>query len=278
MTVVPVALIQTRTPASPAAALAHVEPLIRQAAAGGAKLILTPEATNFLIQDRDRRRAVVTDVDHDAVVLGLAALAKELGVWLLIGSAIVASGHDGDDRAANRSILIDDQGRTVAAYDKLHVFDVDLPTGERWRESAGIRPGDDAVVAHTPWGGLGLTVCYDIRFPQLHRALARAGAVMIAVPAAFTVPTGEAHWEVLLRARAIETGCYVLAPAQGGAHEDGRRTWGRSTIVAPWGEVVAKLDGDEPGVLFATLDLDAVDRARRAVPQLTHDRDFGGPA
>lgn len=278
MTAVPVALIQTRTPASPAAALAHVEPLIRQAAAGGAKLILTPEATNFLIQDRDKRRAVVTDVDHDAVVLGLAALAKELGVWLLIGSAIVASGHDGDDRAANRSILIDDQGRTVAAYDKLHVFDVDLPTGERWRESAGIRPGDGAVVAHTPWGGLGLTVCYDIRFPQLHRALAKAGAVMIAVPAAFTVPTGEAHWEVLLRARAIETGCYVLAPAQGGAHEDGRRTWGRSTVVAPWGEVVAKLDGDEPGVLFATLDLDAVERARNAVPQLTHDRDFGAPA
>lgn len=278
MTTVSVALIQTRTPASPAAALAHVEPLIRQAAAGGAKLILTPEATNFLIQDRDKRRAAVADVDHDAVVLGLAALAKELGVWLLIGSAIVASGHDGDDRAANRSILIDDQGRTVAAYDKLHVFDVDLPTGERWRESAGIRPGDDAVVAHTPWGGLGLTVCYDIRFPQLHRALAKAGAVMIAVPAAFTVPTGEAHWEVLLRARAIETGCYVLAPAQGGAHEDGRRTWGRSTVVAPWGEVIAKLDGDEPGVLFATLDLDAVERARNAVPQLTHDRDFGAPA
>lgn len=278
MTTVSVALIQTRTPASPAAALAHVEPLIRQAAAGGAKLILTPEATNFLIQDRDKRRAAVADVDHDAVVLGLAALAKELGVWLLIGSAIVASGHDGDDRAANRSILIDDQGRTVAAYDKLHVFDVDLPTGERWRESAGIRPGDGAVVAHTPWGGLGLTVCYDIRFPQLHRALAKAGAVMIAVPAAFTVPTGEAHWEVLLRARAIETGCYVLAPAQGGAHEDGRRTWGRSTVVAPWGEVIAKLDGDEPGVLFATLDLDAVERARNAVPQLTHDRDFGAPA
>lgn len=278
MTTVPVALIQTRTPASPAAALSHVEPLIRRAAAGGAKLILTPEATNLLIQDRDRRRDAVTDVDHDVVVLGLTELARELGVWLLIGSAIVASGHEGDDRAANRSILIDDQGRTVATYDKLHVFDVDLPTGERWRESAGIRPGDGAVLAHTPWGGLGLTVCYDIRFPQLHRALAKAGAVMIAVPAAFTVPTGEAHWEVLLRARAIETGCYVLAPAQGGTHEDGRRTWGRSTIVAPWGEVVAKLEDDEPGVLVAALDLDAVERARRAVPQLTHDRDFGAPA
>ena len=278
MTTVPVALIQTRTPAGPAAALAHVEPMIREAAAGGAKLILTPEATNFLIQDRAARDAVLQTQERDEVVAGLRNLARELGVWLLIGSAIVRSGHDGDERAANRSLLIDDAGGLVATYDKLHVYDVDLPTGERWRESAAVRPGDGAVVADTPWGRLGLTICYDIRFPQLHRALARAGAVMIAVPAAFTVPTGEAHWETLLRARAIETGCYVLAPAQAGAHEDGRRTWGRSTVVAPWGEVVAKLDHDEPGVLFATLDLDAVTRARAAVPQLTHDRDFVLPS
>jgi len=277
MATLPIVLIQTRTPASPAAALAHVEPLIREAAAGGAKLILTPEATNFLIQDRAARDAVLETEDRDAVVAGLRALAAELGVWLLIGSAIVRSGHDGDDRAANRSLLIDDAGGVAATYDKLHVYDVDLPTGERWRESAAIRPGDGAVVADTPWGGLGLTICYDIRFPQLHRALARAGAVMIAVPAAFTVPTGEAHWETLLRARAIETGCFILAPAQAGAHEDGRRTWGRSTVVAPWGEVAAKLDHDEPGVLFATLDLDAVTRARNAVPQLTHDREFAPP-
>ncbi|GAA0616327.1 carbon-nitrogen hydrolase family protein [Brevundimonas kwangchunensis] len=278
MTALRVALIQTRTPASAGAALAHVEPLIRQAAAGGAQLILTPEGTNFLIQNREQRQAALAPDDRDAVVLALTALAKELGVWLLIGSAIVTSGHEGDDRAANRSILIDDHGRRVASYDKLHVYDVDLPTGERWRESAAVRPGDQAVVADTPWGGLGLTVCYDIRFPQLHRALAKAGATMIAVPAAFTVPTGEAHWEVLLRARAIETGCFVLAPAQGGAHEDGRRTWGRSTVIAPWGEVIARLDNDEPGVLFADLDLDAVARARNAVPQLTHDRDFSLPA
>ncbi len=278
MTELPVALIQTRTPASPAAALAHVEPLIRQAAAGGAKLILTPEGTNFLIQDRAAREAVLVTQDRDEVVSRLRDLARELGVWLLIGSAIVRSGHDGDDRAANRSLLIDDRGEMVASYDKLHVYDVDLPTGERWRESASVRPGDGAVVAGTPWGGLGLTICYDIRFPQLHRALAKAGAVMIAVPAAFTVPTGEAHWETLLRARAIETGCYVLAPAQAGAHEDGRRTWGRSTVVGPWGEVVAKLDHDEPGVLFATLDLEAVTRARNAVPQLTPARDFALPA
>lgn len=277
MTTLPIALIQTRTPASPAAALAHVEPLIRRAAAGGARLVLTPEATNFLIQDRAARDAVLVEADRDEVVAGLRALARELGVWLLIGSAIVRSGHAGDDRAANRSLLIDDRGEVVATYDKLHVYDVDLPTGERWRESAAIRPGDGAVVADTPWGRLGLTICYDIRFPQLHRALARAGAVMIAVPAAFTVPTGEAHWETLLRARAIETGCYILAPAQAGLHEDGRRTWGHSTVVAPWGEVVARLDHDEPDVLFATLDFDAVTRARQAVPQLTHDRDFAEP-
>lgn len=273
-----VALIQTRTPATPQAALDHVAPLIRQAAEGGAQLILTPEATNFLIRDRAARDAVLADADADMVVQGLRDLARELKVWLLIGSAIVKSGHEGDDRAANRSILIDDAGAVVSTYDKLHVYDVDLPTGERWRESASIRPGDDAVVADTPWGRLGLTICYDVRFGHLHRALAKAGASMIAVPAAFTVPTGEAHWETLLRARAIESGTYILAPAQAGAHEDGRRTWGRSTVVAPWGEVVARLDDDEPGVLFATLDFDAVARAREAVPQLTHDRDFTLPA
>ena len=277
MTGLKVALIQTRTPATPQGALDHVTPLIRQAAAGGAQLILTPEATNFLIKDRAARDAVLADADADLVVQSLRDLARELKVWLLIGSAIVKSGHEGDDRAANRSILIDDTGAVVSTYDKLHVYDVDLPTGERWRESASIRPGDAAVVADTPWGRLGLTICYDVRFPHLHRALARAEASMIAVPAAFTVPTGEAHWETLLRARAIESGAYILAPAQAGAHEDGRRTWGRSTVVAPWGEVIAKLDDDAPGVLFATLDFDAVTRAREAVPQLTHDRDFTMP-
>lgn len=278
MATLSIALIQTRTPASPDAAFAHVAPLMREAAAGGAKLILTPEATNFMIRDREQRASVLALQDDDRVVAGLRDLARELGVWLLIGSAIVKSGVADDARAANRSLLIDHRGEVVAAYDKLHVFDVDLPTGERWRESEAVRPGDDAVVADTPWGGLGLTVCYDIRFPQLFRALAKRGGAMIAVPAAFTVPTGMAHWETLLRARAIETGAFVLAPAQGGTHEDGRATWGRSTVVAPWGEVIAKLDHDDPGVLFATLDLEAVARARAAVPQLTHDRVFGGPA
>lgn len=272
-----VALIQTRTPADPRAAFAHAEPMIRQAAAGGAQLILTPEASNFLIKDRERREAVLTREDQDAAVAAFRELARELGVWLLIGSAILRSDAEGETRAANRSLLIDDQGGITARYDKLHVFDVDLPTGESWRESASVRPGEQAVVAQTPWGGLGLSVCYDIRFPHLYRALANAGASMIAVPAAFTVPTGEAHWETLLRARAIETGCWILAPAQGGTHDDGRRTWGRSTVIAPWGEVAAKLDHDEPGVLFATLDFDAVDRARGAIPALRHDRVFEGP-
>ncbi len=271
-----IALIQTRTPATAQAGLDHVAPLIREAAAGGARLILTPEATNVMEQRRDRRGEAIVDQDADPAVQGLRALAAELGVWLLIGSAIVRSGDD--DRAANRSLLIDPQGAPTAAYDKLHVFDVDLPNGETYRESNGVRPGDRAVVADTPWGRLGLTVCYDLRFPHLFRALAKAGASLIAVPAAFTVPTGEAHWETLLRARAIETGAFVLAPAQGGAHEDGRRTWGRSTVVAPWGEIVARLDNDAPGVLFAELDLAAVDKARRAIPSLTHDRDFDPPA
>lgn len=274
-----IALIQTRTPATAAGGLAHVEPLIREAAAGGARFILTPEGTNVLEQRRDLRASVLSEEDADVAVLGLRRLAAELGVWLLVGSAIVRSGRTGqdgvgDDRAANRSLLVDPTGAITARYDKLHVFDVDLPNGETYRESATVRPGDGAVVADTPWGSLGLTICYDIRFPHLHRQLAKAGASMIAVPAAFTVPTGEAHWETLLRARAIETGAFVLAPAQGGLHEDGRRTWGRSTIVGPWGEIIAKADHDEPCIVTAKLNMEAVGKARSAVPALTHDRDF----
>jgi predicted amidohydrolase len=272
-----IALIQTRTPATPEAGLAHVEPLIREAASGGAKFILTPEVSNLVEQRRDRRGLSITDEDQDIVVRGLRHLAAELGVWLLIGSAVVKSGHSGDDRSANRSLLIDSGGGIVARYDKLHVFDVDLANGETYRESATIRPGDGATVADTPWGRLGMSVCYDIRFPHLYRQLAKAGAAMISVPAAFTVPTGEAHWETLLRARAIETGAFVLAPAQGGTHEDGRKTWGRSTVVAPWGEIVARFDHDAPGVLRATLDLTAVERARSSVPALLHDREFAAP-
>ena len=274
MATVDVALIQTRTPATAAGGLAHLEPLVRQAAAGGARFILTPEGSNLLEQRRDRRADAITNEDADAAVLGLRALAAELGVWILIGSAIVASGHEGDARAANRSLLIDDAGNVVGRYDKLHVFDVDLPNGETYRESSTIRPGDGARVVETPFGRLGFAICYDVRFPHLFRQLAKAGAEMIAVPAAFTVQTGEAHWETLLRARAIETGCFILAPAQGGQHEDGRRTWGRSIVIGPWGEVIAKADHDEPCVLTATLDMEAVSRARAAVPSLRHDREF----
>ncbi len=272
-----IALVQLRSPDNQAAALAHATPLIREAAAGGAKLILTPEGTNILERSRDKRLAAVVRQDEDSCVNGLRDLASDLGVWLLIGSAIVKGEDPTDQRAANRSILIGPDGAIVATYDKLHVFDVDLPTGERHRESESIRPGEQAVVARTPWGGLGLTVCYDVRFAHLFRALAQAGADMISVPAAFTVPTGMAHWELMLRARAVETGAFVMAPAQGGAHADGRNTWGHSLVVAPWGEVIAKLDHDEPEVLHATLDLDQVARARTAIPQLQHERSFVGP-
>lgn len=272
-----VALVQLNTPDEPGAAWAHVEPLVREAAAGGAQLILTPEGTNFLQQNRGKRAGILRSQDEDPVVRSLQALAAELQVWLLIGSAIVRHDDPADDRAANRALLVGPDGTVRTTYDKMHVYDVDLPTGERHRESETIRPGEHAVMAGTPWGPLGLTVCYDVRFPHLFRALARAGAGMIAVPAAFTVPTGRAHWEVMLRARAIETGAFVLAPAQGGQHADGRATWGHSTIVNPWGEVIAALDHDRPGVLSARLDLSEVDRARQAIQQLRHDREFVGP-
>lgn len=269
-----VALIQMRTPATQDAALAQAEPLIRQAAAGGAQLIATPEGTNLLQRDRAKMFDVLRSAEDDVCVQGLIALAAELKVWLLIGSALVRRADGG---AANRAMLVSPDGAVVASYDKIHMFDVDLPTGEKARESEAYTPGAEAVVAPTPFGPLGLTICYDMRFPYLYRALAQAGAGVIAVPAAFTRPTGEAHWEVLLRARAIETGSFILAPAQGGKHEDGRGTWGHSLIIGPWGEVLARSDDDEPGVIAATLDLDAAARARQAIPALKNGREFSGP-
>ena len=270
-----VALIQTRTPASQAAALDHVAPLISRAAQGGARLILTPEGTNLLQKDRQRLTPQLTALEDDQVVLGLRAAAKRLKVSILVGSALV---RREDGQAANRSALITPDGEIAATYDKLHMFDVDLPNGETARESSTYTPGDRAVVVRAEGAVLGLTICYDIRFPALHRALALAGAQVLTVPAAFTRPTGEAHWEVLLRARAIETGSFVLAPAQGGFHEDGRGTYGRSLAIGPWGEVLGKLDHDEPDVLFADLDLDQVAKARAAIPALAHARPFSGPA
>ncbi len=269
-----VALIQTRTPATHAAALDHVAPVVREAAGAGASFIATPECTNVVQRDRVKLIPHLVALEADPVVQGLRALAAELKVELLIGSALVKRP---DGKFANRSALIGPDGAIRTTYDKIHMFDVDLPTGERARESETYTPGDAAVVADTGIGRIGLTICYDLRFPHLFRALAKAGANAIFVPAAFTRPTGEAHWEVLLRARAIETGAFVLAPAQGGFHEDGRGTFGHSLVVAPWGQVIAKLDHDEPGVLLADLDFAEVAKARGAVPALTHDRAYAAP-
>ena len=269
-----IALIQTRTPATHDAALAHLEPLIRQAAAGGARLIATPECSNVVQRDRAKLLPMLTSLDRDPVVNGLRALAAELSVEILVGSALVTREAGG---AANRAVFIADNGGITATYDKIHMFDVDLPTGESARESHAYTPGDQAVIVDSVLGPIGLTICYDMRFAHLYRALAKGGAGAIFAPAAFTRPTGEAHWEILLRARAIETGSFVLAPAQGGFHEDGRGTWGRSIVIAPWGQVIARLDHDEPGVLFAKLDMSLVKAARDAIPALRNDRDFSLP-
>lgn len=269
-----VGLVQLRTPASQAAALAQAAPLVREAAAKGARLIVTPEGTNLLQRNRAQLFERLAPMEADEAVIGLRRLADELGVWLLIGSAMV---RREDGKAANRSILVRPDGSVAATYDKLHMFDVDLPTGERHRESSTYEPGDRAVVAEAAGATLGLTICYDLRFPALHRALARAGAEVLTTPAAFTRPTGEAHWEVLLRARAIETGAFMIAPAQVGTHEDGRATWGRSMAISPWGEVLALAEGEAPTVVIADLDLAEVAKARAAIPALANTRPFAGP-
>jgi len=269
-----IALVQTRTPASHAAALAHVLPLVREAAAKGARLICTPEGTNILQKDREQLLPQLTLLADDPVVNGLREAARELSVWIDVGSALVKRE---DGKAANRQVLIRPDGKIAATYDKLHMFDVDLPTGETARESATYEPGDRAVAAEIDGLKLGLSICYDLRFPALYRALALAGAEAMTIPAAFTRPTGEAHWHVLVRARAIETGSYVLAAAQGGFHEDRRGTYGHSLAVEPWGGVIAELDHDEPGVLLADLDPEAPGKARRAIPALANARAFSGP-
>ena len=270
-------LIQLSASDDPESNLAATAALIRAAAAGGAALALTPEVTNIVSTSRERRDALTHPQESDPTLAALRALAAELGVWLLIGSLLVRT-DDPAGRLANRSFLIDDAGAIRATYDKIHLFDVAVDAVETHRESAAIRPGARAVVADTPWGGLGMTVCYDLRFGALHRALAQAGAAILTVPAAFTPPTGRAHWEVLLRARAIETGCFVLAPAQCGVHPAApgaalRETWGHSLAVDPWGAVLAD-GGDAPGVTLVDLDLDAVAQARARIPALTHDRAF----
>jgi len=253
--------------------------MMRQAAEGGAEFVLTPEVTNCVSSDRAHQNTVLRTEDEDETLPALRSEARALGVWLLIGSLALKT-RDGDGRFANRSFLIGPDGAVVARYDKIHMFDVTVSDIEQYRESAGFRPGTRAVLAQTPFAKIGLSVCYDLRFPKLYRRLARAGAEILTVPAAFNDTTGAAHWESLIRARAIENGAFVLAPAQTGSHaaHNGRprRTWGHSLVVAPWGEVLAD-GGTEPGVVIADIDLGAVARARHRVPSLTHDRDFEGP-
>lgn len=265
------ACVQMRSGIDRAANVAAASALIRQAAGEGATFIATPEMTNVL--DRRARRLfehlpLADDLEETDQ---FAALAKELDVHLLIGSMAVALNKTiGERKMANRAHFFAPQG-LVATYDKIHLFDVDLPTGESWKESSTIAGGDEAVLVQTPFGGVGLSICYDVRFAHLYRGLAQAGAKILAVPAAFTVPTGQAHWHALLRARAIETGSFVIAPAQGGAHEDERVTFGHSLIIDPWGRILAEKPDDAPGVITAPLDLAMVDDTRARIPSLGLD-------
>jgi predicted amidohydrolase len=272
-------LVQLTVTDDPAENLPRTLALVRAAAAGGAEFVLTPECSNALSSNRAHQQAVFHPEDADPTLAALRDAAARAGIWLLIGSLGVKTA-DRDGRFANRSLLIDPTGAVAARYDKIHMFDVNVSDTEIYRESAGYRPGAQAVLADTPFGRLGLTVCYDIRFPALYRRLAQGGAQIITVPAAFNHITGAAHWETLLRARAIETGCFILAPAQTGFHAEswgkGRHTHGHSLIVAPWGEVLAD-GGTDPGIIFADIDLAEVARARARVPSLSHDRDFDGP-
>jgi predicted amidohydrolase len=269
-----VACIQTSSRRDVAENVATVSAQIARARADGADLICTPEIVDLIEPNRALRLQKAMPEASHAALAGFREAAAKGGAWVLIGSLAIRL--DGD-RLANRSYLIDGSGNVVAKYDKIHMFDVDLAGGESYRESATFRPGDRAVLAETPWGALGMTVCYDLRFPHLYRALAQAGALYITIPAAFTRPTGRAHWHVLQRARAIETGCFVFAPAQCGEHAEGRKTYGHSLIVAPWGEVLAD-GGEEPGIIYAVIDPAKVHEARGMVPALQHDRAFAAPA
>jgi predicted amidohydrolase len=263
-------LVQLRSGRDVEANMRTAEALIRRAALGGAAYVQTPENTAIMELEPERVLAAA-QTEQDSVPLArLRALAKELGIYLHIGSLAIKL--DGT-HVANRSYLIDPAGGIAARYDKLHLFDVDLAGGESYRESSHSRAGATAILADLPFGRLGLSICYDLRFPALYRALALAGAELIAVPAAFTKQTGEAHWHVLIRARAIETGTFVLAATQGGLHENGRSTFGHSLIVSPWGEVLAE-GGEDPGVIFADIDLAACAEARAKIPALKHGRDF----
>ena len=264
------ALVQMRSGVDMARNLSDASAMIREAAAKGAQYVLTPEMTNIFEADRERLRSLVAAEQNDASVAGFSQLARELGIWLHAGSLALRVSAD---RLVNRSLLFAPDGTVAARYDKIHLFDVDMPSGERIRESDTFAPGTEAVVAKLPWGILGLSICYDMRFPALYNCLANAGAMFMAVPAAFTVPTGKAHWHVLLRARAIETGSFVFAAAQGGTHECGRHTFGHSLVANSWGEIIAELD-TEPGILVFEVNEDFVNRDRGRIPALKNARAF----
>lgn len=270
MTTLKLACIQANTGNELAANLATVTAMIREAAANGAKFVLTPEYTLMMDGSGRVMRENALPADGGEALTQLRALANELGIWLLLGSLTLKTE---EERIANRSFLINDSGAIVAHYDKIHMFDCTLPDGKVIRESSAYRPGDKAVAAETPWGKLGMTICYDLRFPALFRTLAQAGAQIISVPSSFQRQTGKAHWHALLQARAIENGCFIVAPAMCGEHAGNRQTFGHSLVVNPWGEIVAD-GGEAPGITYAEIDIARVAKVRGMIPSLTHDRIF----
>ncbi|MBN8832033.1 MAG: carbon-nitrogen hydrolase family protein [Sphingomonadales bacterium] len=270
-----IALFQMTSGVDPAANARALVDAVAQSAQSGADMLFTPEMSGCVDQDRQRSQGVIVTEEEDAVLAAVGKAARAHGLWVHLGSLALADPVSGKRR--NRSFLIDDQGTIRARYDKIHLFDVDLPGGESWRESNTYIPGEQAVAAQTPWGRLGLTICYDLRFPDLFRALSNAGADIISVPAAFTVPSGEAHWHVLLRARAIESSAFVIATGQVGQHEDGRRTYGHSLVIDPWGTVLLDA-GDKPGLHFAELPLERIADIRGRIPSLRHRKPIGDVA
>jgi deaminated glutathione amidase len=264
------AMIQMRSGLKPAANIDDALRLISEAKSAGAEYVLTPEMTNILAAKREQLFGAIVAEEADPSLATLRELARRLGIYIHIGSLAIRLSPE---RAANRSFLLDPKGNIAARYDKIHMFDVDLADGESYRESRNYRPGEQAVLADLPWGRLGLTICYDLRFPALYRALAEAGATMLAIPSAFTKQTGEAHWHTLVRSRAIENGCFVFAAAQGGKHENGRDTYGHSLIVDPWGRIIAE-GGTDPGVVMAEIDPAEIAKARARIPSLQHGRRF----
>ena len=267
------ACVQLRSTGDVAQNIRDTSALVREAAGQGARFIATPENTNIMAQDNRAKLAATFDEPNDPSLPAFSALAKDLKIWLLIGSLHIKVN---DTRTANRSFLLAPDGTVQARYDKIHLFDVTVAQGESYRESSQVEGGQTCVLADTELGPVGMTICYDLRFPQLYRRLAQAGAFAFTIPSSFTVPTGQAHWHVLMRARAIENGAFVIAPAQGGLHDNGRKTYGHSMIVGPWGDVLAEA-GSDPGVIVAEIDPALSAAARAKVPSLQHDRDFTGP-